>query len=242
MDLASGWSRCCRLHPSRLATMFKYVLAIFLSFGSPAKSVEIPPLKTGDLVFQTTSGGQSTAIMFASRSIYTHMGMVELDKAGKPLVIEAVGPVRTIPFSKWIAKGVGQRVTIKRIRGLSEADANSAVARAHVYDGRPYDVFFYETRDAIYCSELVHAAFKEGPNLSLGVEEKVSDLKIDNVAAKKLIEQRWRKHPACQTKQTANFKTCFNLILNQKLVTPASIARDAKLDLVYTNFGPEAGE
>ena len=225
--------------------MIKFAISILLGFGSPASpatAAELPPLKTGDIVFQTTAGGQSTAIMFASGSLYTHMGIVEVGKAGKPMVVEAVGPVRTIPLAKWLDKGVGKRVTVKRIKGLTEADATAAVTRAHYYDGRPYDIFFYETRDAIYCSELVHAAFKEGPKLSLGTEEKVSDLKINNVAARKLIEQRWRKHPACQTKQTSNFKACFDVILNQTLVTPVSIARDPKLELIYTNFGPEAGE
>ncbi len=67
-------------------------------------------------------------------------------------------------------------------------------------------------------------------------------MKINNVAARKLIEQRWRKHPACQTPKTANFNACYQIILDQTLVTPASIARDPKLELIYTNFGPEAGE
>ena len=225
--------------------MIKFAISLFLGFGSPATptaAAEMPALKTGDIVFQTTAGGQSTAIMFASGSLYTHMGVVELDKTGKPMVVEAVGPVRTIPLQKWVAKGIGKRVTVKRVTGLTEEQAKAAVGRAHYYDGRPYDIFFYESKDAIYCSELVHAAFKEGPQLTLGTEEKVSDLKINNIAARKLIEQRWRKHPACQSRQTANFKTCFQIILNQTLVTPASIARDPKLELIYTNFGPEAGE
>ena len=224
--------------------MIRFALTLLLSLGLavPVCASTIPPLKTGDIVFQTTTGGQSTAIMFASGSIYTHMGVIELDKNGKPMVVEAVGPVRTIPFEKWLGKGVGRRVTIKRIKGLNDTDALAAVARAHHYDGLPYDIYFYESRDAIYCSELVYAAFKEGAKLTLGVEEKVSELHIDDVAARSLIEQRWRQHPACQTRKAANFKACYKLILDQKLVTPASIARDQKLELIYTNFGPEAGE
>ena len=44
------------------------------------------------------------------------------------------------------------------------------------------------------------------------------------------------------TRKTANFNACYKLILDQTLVTPASIARDPKLELIYSNFGPEAGE
>lgn len=220
--------------------MTRFVLApllVLLGLAASARAGEIPPLKTGDLVFQTTSGGQSTAIMMASRSPYTHMGIIELDKSGQPTVVEAVGPVRTIAFDKWLAKGAGRRVTIKRVKGLKDTQALSALARAHYYDGRPYDVFFYEARDAIYCSELVYAAFKEGAHLTLGAEEKVKELKIDNAAARQLIEQRWRQHPACKARKAANFNACFGLIMEQTVVTPASIARDPQLELVYSNFG-----
>ncbi len=129
--------------------MIRFAITLYLGLGlgppEPVRAADLPPLKTGDIVFQTTTGGQSTAIMFASGSIYTHMGVIEVDKSGKPMVVEAVGPVRTIPFEKWRGKGVGKRITVKRIKGLKDDEAKSAVARAHHYDGLPYDVFFYET-------------------------------------------------------------------------------------------------
>ena len=37
--------------------------------------------------------------------------------------------------------------------------------------------------------------------------------------------------------KTASLEACYNTILDQSLVTPASIARDQKLELVFTNFG-----
>lgn len=224
----------------RFAILNFYLTLATGSPAAPAKAGELPPLKSGDIVFQTTEGGQSPAIMFASGSLYTHMGLVEIDKNGQPMVVEAVGPVRTIPFKTWIAKGVGSRVTVKRIKGLSEEDAKAAIAKAHAYDGRPYDPYFYSSRDALYCSELVYAAYKEGPNLTVGTEQKVRDLKINHRAVRKLIEARWRRHPACQTRATSNFEACFEKILDQDLVTPVSIARDDKLELVYSNFGPGA--
>lgn len=234
------------LSPGTLRGMIRFALFNFyvtLATASPTAPVaaaELPPLRVGDIVFQTTEGGQSPAIMFASGSLYTHMGLVEIDNNGQPMVVEAVGPVRTIPLKKWIAKGVGNRITIKRIKGLSEEDARAAVARAHAYDGRPYDPYFYSSRDALYCSELVYAAYKEGPNVTVGTEQKVRDLKINHRAVRKLIEARWRKHPACQTRATSNFEACYKTILDQELVTPVSIARDDKLELVYSNFGPGA--
>ncbi len=200
----------------------------------------MPPLKTGDIVFQTTSGRAREAIMLASGTQYTHVGLVEVDARGRIAVIEAVGPVRAVPFDRWVRAGLGKHVTVKRIKGLAEADAAAAIAKARTYIGRPYDHFYYETRDQIYCSELIHAAFKEGPGISVGVEERVSDLNIDTAAAQALIRERWRAHPLCKAKRAESFKACYGLILDQTLVTPASIARDGKLETVYTNFGKGA--
>jgi hypothetical protein len=178
--------------------------------------------------------------MLASGTLYTHMGIVEVDKAGKATVIEAVGPVRAQSFDAWTRNGTGKRITVKRIKGLSDSAAKEAVARARRYLGRPYDHYFYESRDAIYCSELVYAAFKEGPGMAIGKEERVRDLNIDTKAAQHLIRARWKTHPLCKTKKAKTFEACYALILDQTLVTPASIARDPNVETIYTSFGADA--
>jgi hypothetical protein len=202
-----------------------------------APAEDLPPLKTGDIVFQKTQTSASDAIMLASGTQYTHVGIVEIGKDGRASVIEAVGPVKVTPLQKWIKNGSGSRVTVKRIKGLQEAQAKEAAASARRYLGRPYDHYFYETRDQIYCSELVHGAFKDGPGISVGREEKVRDLNIDTVAAQKLIAARWKSHPLCKAKKAKTFEACYALILDQTLVTPASIARDPQMEMVYTSFG-----
>jgi hypothetical protein len=217
------------------------ILLVALGLAFPAAAGDsLPPLKTGDIVFQKTETSASDAIMLASGTQYTHVGIVEIDSTGSANVIEAVGPVRAVPFNQWIRNGDDGRITIKRIKGLSEEDAKKATARARHYLGRPYDHFFYEARDQIYCSELVYAAFKEGANRDVGRVEKVSELNIDTGAAQKLIKQRWKSHPLCKAKSAGTFQACYNLILDQALVTPASIARDAQMELIYTNFAPGA--
>ena len=198
---------------------------------------DLPPLRNGDIVFQDSGGGQGVAIMFASRSLYTHTGLIEIAPDGTARVVEAVGPVRTIPLDRWIANGRGKRITIKRLRNLDESKAKAVIARAHHYDDYPYDIFFYESRDAIYCSELVYAAFLEAVGITVGRVEKVRDLHIDNAAVRKLIEARWQRHPLCQSNETTTFEACYALVLEQTLVTPASIARDPQMELVYSNFG-----
>lgn len=201
---------------------------------------ELPPLKTGDIVFQNTNQSANPAqlaIMLASGTEYTHMGVVEIDAEGRAQVIEAVGPVRVIALDAWIKNGVDEKVTIKRVKDLSEEDAKAAVARARAYLGRPYDHFFYETRDQIYCSELVYAAFKEGPEIEVGTVERMGDLNIDTPAARTLIQQRWKAHPLCTSKGATTFEACHALIVEQTVITPASIARDPQMETVFSNFG-----
>lgn len=230
--------RLIRISGILMLAMVSLVAGLLLWLNLTAvTAADLPPLKNGDIVFQDSGSGQGLAIMFASGSVYTHMGLIELDVHGRPYVIEAVGPVRRIPLDRWITNGTGGRITIKRLKGLTDEDALSAVRRANFYNGRPYDIFFLDSRDAIYCSELVQAAYKEGAGIEVGVIEKVRDLKFDNAASRGLIEARWHRHPLCQAKGAATFEACYQLILEQTLVTPASIARDKRMETIYSNFG-----
>src|ERR1700704_3182300 len=69
----------------------------------------------GDIIFQTSRSGQSRAIQLATHSRYSHMGIVFLEN-GKPVVLEAVQPVKWTPVAKWIARGEGGRYVVKRLR------------------------------------------------------------------------------------------------------------------------------
>jgi hypothetical protein len=224
------------LNAARLITLVLAVYTQFaLAFPLGAAAPHLPPLKTGDIVFQNSSSSAREAIMIASGSPYTHVGIIEIDAKKRPFVIEAVGPVRSVPLDTWRRNGIEQRITVMRVKGLTEVDAMQAIARARQYTGRPYDHHYFETRDRIYCSELVHAAFKEGLGIILGREQRLRDLNTDTAAAHDLIKKHWRTHPLCAGK-LADFGNCRDLILDQTVVTPASIAVDEQLELVYTDF------
>ena len=197
---------------------------------------DLPALRAGDIVFQESGSAQTMAIALASRSLYTHTGIIEIGEGGEPHVVEAAQSVQSTPLARWIARGTAGRITVKRVRGLSEENALKVLAAAHAYDGRPYDFFFHDDAETIYCSELVHRAFAEGADMTLGRMQSPRDLNIDNAAVRKLIEARWQKHPLCLKQGAASFDACYKIILDQRLVTPAAIARDAQLDMVFSNF------
>jgi hypothetical protein len=197
---------------------------------------DLPPLKTADIIFQTSGSSQSTAILAASRSPLTHVGMIMFGEDGSPQVIEAIDPVKITPLNKWIDRGVGNRIIIKRDNAITAAQAEAVISAAKLHLGKPYDLFFLSGVDRIYCSELVDIGFAEGAGIKLGKHVAARQLDLDNYAARKLIARRWQKHPLCQI-AGMKFEYCYKVILEQTLITPASIAEDKRLQTVYSNFG-----
>ena len=193
----------------------------------------LPPLKDGDLVFQTSKSSQSGAVFAATASVFTHMGIVR-EQDGRILVIEAGPRVREMPFSAWAQRGVLARVAVYRDPTLAPEQAQRVLTAARALLGRPYDIFFAFDNDAIYCSELPYLAYKAA-GIAIGRRQKVRDLHFDNALVRKLIAARWRNHPRCQAKDY-DFERCFQTILDQEIVSPASIASDPRFKQIYSNY------
>ena len=60
-------------------------------------------LQDGDLVFHSSHSSQSQAIELATKSKFSHMGIV-LTLNNRQMVYEAVGPVKYTPLREWIKK------------------------------------------------------------------------------------------------------------------------------------------
>src|SRR5436190_24382060 len=77
--------------------------------------------EAGDIVFHTSLSNQSKAVQAATKSRYSHMGIVLFDN-GRPHVFEAVQPVKYTPLQQWLDRGKDKRYVIKRLKlPLSEA-------------------------------------------------------------------------------------------------------------------------
>ncbi len=87
--------------------------------------------------------------------------------------------------------------------------------------------------EAIYCSELVRLAFGTA-GIELGEEETLGDLDVDNPAVRAIFAERWQKHPDCG--DAADAGECWVRMMDQRIVTPASIAEDGQLALIDSNF------
>jgi hypothetical protein len=223
---------------------FKYtaVAALLLLLGiwttlhlTRFEDSDFPNLKEGDIIFQTSNTSQTLAILFASKSLYSHMGILKRLKNGDFVVVEAAGPVRETPLKNWIERGIFGRITIKRFQNASDTDRQKVLHAARTYYGRPYDPFFLMETSRLYCSQLVYLAFEQGVGKRVGTLQTFKDLSLDNWAVRRLMESRWERHPLCQ-KGVQNAQQCLEIILPHSIITPVSIANDQRLETIYSNY------
>ncbi len=174
-----------------------------------------PILEAGDLVFETSSSSQSAGIQWATRSRWSHVGIVDVSPGGAS-VIEALGKVSRTPWKAWSRRARRSGgVLVLRPRGLGLAQRAAAVEQARAFLGRRYDARFGWGDDRIYCSELVVKAYERGAGISLGRRERLGDLRLIGIEG--ALEKRWGGP----------------IPKDLVLVTPASIAEDMRLARVY---------
>jgi len=222
-----------------LRLIVEIMLVALVVFGAiyylqrPVDIDKLPALKSGDIVFHTSVSRQSPAIIWATKSLYSHTGV--LQKVGEDwLVFEAGGKADGTPFLEWVGKGALKRFTVMRYPGLSESENDRLLSFLLEITGRPYDWVFLFDNVEIYCSELVYLAF-DSVGVRLGEIEKVWQLDVDNFLVEDIIKERWSSHPLC-TNDGEDYLECKRKIYEQPLITPVSIVEDEKLEFVYSNY------
>jgi hypothetical protein len=168
-------------------------------------------LQNGDVVLHASTSQRSELIRKASRSPYSHVGLVEVAKDGV-FVIEAVQPVSRTPLAKWIERGEGGWVTVLRPKNLDAATRNRVVAAAKKELGKPYDARYRWDDERLYCSELVVKAFARGAALSVGKQEVVKTLELSDEELALAVK--------------------LGVSPSQTLVTPGSLVGDEAFELV----------
>jgi len=194
---------------------------IFLAWHFPVqqkkKGGPTVELHDGDIVFQYSGSQQCAAIAQATRSPYTHCGIVFIED-GKPMVWEAIGPVLKTPYAEWAKHGANDHVVIKRLKDvapLTSEHITSMKAEGEKEMGRPYDIWFNMDEERIYCSELVWKIYERGAGLRVGAIERFGDMDFSGAEARRVLKER--------------FGSAFPA--DQEVITPASIFRSS---LLYT--------
>lgn len=198
----------------------------------PLLAAEFNDFRSGDLIFHTSSSKQSYAIMWASKSLYSHVGIVET-REGKSYVLEAISKVSRTPLTKWINRGRLGRFALYRMEHLTPEQVEKTLDGAKRLLGTSYDPYFTSKNKEIYCSELAALAFRNA-GIELGKWQKQSELDVDNPLVRKLAKTRWEKHPLC--KKLKSFESCWKSLQDDELLTPESLSQDPKLKLIYSSY------
>ena len=164
------------------------------------------PLRDGDIIFHASQSRQSSAIALATGSVYTHVGIVFHPK-GKPMVLEAVDPVKLTPLAKWVARGRGAHYVVKRLasrpEGLSEAETRSMQRIARPWLGRDYDWTFAWSDDELYCSELVWKLYARALHVELSAKRTLGDFHLDAPLVRDKIRSRYGTTPPLEAEIVA---------------------------------------
>ena len=200
-----------------LGTCVLFVFFDKLIFNKERKLVALNSpvqLYSGDIIFQTSKSRQSMAIQLATKSKYSHVGIL-YDSNGQYYVYEAVQPVKFTKLNDWIRRGKDGHYLIKRLKG-SKLSAESIRKRNSVgreFLGKNYDLYFEWSDSRIYCSELVWKIYKEALNLEVGRLQELQDFDLKSDAVKTKLMERYGKV----------------IPLHEKVISPVAIFNSYKL-------------
>ncbi len=180
-------------------------------------------IKNGDLIFQTSLSRQSKAIQLATKSKYSHCGIIYKD-GNNFFVFEAVQPVKLTSLDKWIARGEDGKYVMKRLKNADKILTSSVLKKMKLigdrFRGKNYDLTFEWSDDKIYCSELIWKIYKRATGIEIGKLEKLSDFDLTNQLVKKTMKERYG-----------------NKIPTEEIViSPAAIFQSELLKTVKSNY------
>lgn len=184
--------------------------------------VDREELKNGDLIFQTSLSGQSKAIQLATKSKYSHCGIIYSD-GNEFFVFEAVQPVKRTPLDKWIARGKDGTYVIKRLKNAESVLTSVALRKMKQicdnFIGKNYDLTFEWSDEKIYCSELIWKIYQRATGIEIGKLEKLKDFDLSNEVVKKIMEERYGE----------------NVPANEIVISPAAIFASELLITIRSN-------
>jgi hypothetical protein len=201
------------------------VVLLMMPFSSGCAAEPAYEPADGDIIFQTSRSRQSAAIQSATKSAYSHMGIVYL-RDGRPVVFEAVEPVKTTPLAEWIARGEDGHYVVKRLANAEAALSAEALGRmqriGEGFAGKHYDLYFEWSDERIYCSELVWKIYQRGLGVEIGALETLGDFDLSSPAVREKLKERWRGDPP----------------LEERVISPAAMFDSDLLVEVYRSGAP----
>ncbi len=192
-----------------------FLAVLFLQLSSNSVS-EIVKNKTeqkfqeGDIIFQTSNSLQSKAIQLATKSKFSHVGIIMKIK-GELVVLEAVQPIKLTPIQTWIKHGEKSSYSLKRLIKSDSILTKSVLAKMRTkgnsWLGKNYDIAFDWSDKKLYCSELVWKLYKDGCGIEVGKLKKLKNYDLSHPIVKEALKQRYGA----------------NIPLEEKMISPQAI-------------------
>jgi uncharacterized protein YycO len=172
------------------------IILFLLPLQACGKEPDLSLLKEGDIIFHESRSAQSKAIMLATKSRYTHTGII-FKKNNSLYVLEAVQPVQVVPIRAFIRSGVNGHFVVKRLKNRKELLTEKNIGKMKKYGkkfiGRKYDIYFGWSNERIYCSELVWKIYKKTVGVEIGKLEKLEDFDLSHRYVKQFLKRRYGK-------------------------------------------------
>jgi hypothetical protein len=151
--------------------------------------------QNGDLIFQTSKSDQSAAIQLATKSKYSHCGIIY--KVGHDYyVFEAVKTVKLTPLGEWIDRGKNRYFVVKRLKNAAQILTSKSIKKmkneGQQFKNKKYDYTFEWSDDKIYCSELIWKIYKRAVGIEIGKLEKLGDFDLTNKKVMQILKDRYK--------------------------------------------------
>lgn len=150
--------------------------------------------KDADIIFQTSRSAQSLAIQKATKSRYSHMGIIFVNN-GNAVVLEAVEPVRSTPLKDWIDRGEGGHYVVKRLTDAQSVLTPDTIKRMKAigrqFEGKHYDLVFDWSDDRMYCSELVWKIYKRALDIEIGRQQRFKEFDLSDPLVQAKLQERY---------------------------------------------------
>ncbi|MES0491206.1 MAG: YiiX/YebB-like N1pC/P60 family cysteine hydrolase [Leptospirales bacterium] len=150
-------------------------------------------IKEGDIIFLASNSARAKAIQIASKSPYSHVGVVI--RTGKSLMVfEAVQPVRFTSLNKFMARG--NLVLVKRLKNdnvMTDNKTKKFRALASNWAGKNYDGTYRWSDSRMYCSELVWKLYDRAFGIKLASLRRLSDYSLDHPVVRAALKRVYGK-------------------------------------------------
>lgn len=168
----------------------------FTAFHKVEKTKAGKPHKNGDIIFIVNPSGQGKAIQLATKSKYTHVGVIFFEDS-KEYVYHAVEPVMRSSLYGFTSMSADGTYEIRRLKDQSLLTPEAIIkmlSDAKSKLGLHYDLGFSWDDKEMYCSEYVWKLYNKTLGLNVGALKPLKSFDLTHPAVKKKLEERYGKN------------------------------------------------